>query len=63
MLGIGKRREGKEYGVGSPQWYGEERWAQYIEEILVPFCDGHPATFIVDSSPFHLTDLRVDTAV
>jgi hypothetical protein len=46
-----------------PRWYGEERWTQYIEEIIVPFCDGHPATFVVDSSPVHLTDLCVETAM
>jgi hypothetical protein len=28
-----------------------------------PYCSGHPATFIVDSSPVHLTDLPVYTAI
>ena len=44
-------------------WYGEDMWARYIDEIIVPFCSGHPATFIVDSSPVHLTDYPVDTAM
>ena len=45
------------------RWYGEERWVQYIEEVIAPFTKGHPATFIVDSSPVHLTDLCVDAAM
>lgn len=45
------------------RWYGEERWRQYIDEVIDPFCSGHPATFIVDSSPVHLTDLCVDSAI
>ena len=36
---------------------------RYIEEVIRPYCDGHPATFIVDSSPVHLTDLCIDSAM
>ena len=45
------------------RWYGEDRWTQYIKEVITPFCDGHPATFIVDSSPVHLTNLCEDSAM
>jgi hypothetical protein len=45
------------------RWFDEEMWRKYIEEIIVPYRSGHPATFIVDSSPVHLTDLCVDTAI
>jgi hypothetical protein len=45
------------------RWYGEDRWKQYIDEVITPFCDGHPATFIVDSSPVHLTGLCADSAI
>jgi hypothetical protein len=45
------------------RWYGEERWTQYMNEIIGPFCNGHPATFVVDSSPVHLTDLCADAAI
>jgi hypothetical protein len=45
------------------RWYGEDRWQQYIQEVINPYCEGHPATFIVDSSPVHLTDLCADSAI
>ena len=45
------------------RWFGEEMWRRYIDEIIVPFCNTHPATFVVDSSQAHLTDLCVDAAM
>ena len=36
---------------------------RYILEVMVPYCAGAAATFIVDSSPVHLTDFSVDTAM
>jgi hypothetical protein len=45
------------------RWFGEDMWVRYIEEVIRPYCDGHPATFIVDSSPDHLTDLCIDSAM
>ena len=45
------------------RWFGEDTWCRYIEEMIVPFCDGHPATFIFDSSNVHLHDACIDTAM
>ena len=45
------------------RWFGDDMWARYIIEVIVPYCAGAPATFIVDSSPVHLTDFSVDTAM
>lgn len=45
------------------RWYGRELWTEYIERVIVPYCGGHPATFVVDSYTPHLHDLPIDTAV
>ena len=45
------------------RWYGEERWIQYIDEVIAPYCEGRPAIFIVDSSPVQLTDSCVISAM
>jgi hypothetical protein len=31
------------------RWFGDDMWARYIIEVIVPYCAGQPATFIVDS--------------
>ena len=54
---------GKVHFMWGHRWYGEERWTQYIREVIDPYCGGHPATFIVDSSPVHLTDVCADSAM
>ena len=43
-------------------WFSDDMWARYIIKAIVPYFAGAPATFIVDSSPVHLTDISVDTA-
>ena len=35
----------------------------YIERVIIIYCAGHPATFVVNSYTPHLTDLPVDTAM
>ena len=45
------------------RWFGEVTWCRYIEEVTVPFCDEHPATFVFDSSNVHLHDACIDTAM
>jgi hypothetical protein len=45
------------------RWFGYDTWCRYIEEVIKPFCDGHPATFVFDSSNVHLHDVCVDTAM
>jgi len=45
------------------RWYGKRMWTEYIERVIVPYCGGHPATFVVDSSSAHLADLPVDAAM
>ena len=47
------------YFMWGHRWCGEERWIQYIDEVIAPYCEGRPATFIVDSSPVHLIDCCV----
>ena len=45
------------------RWYSRDLWTEYIERVIVPYCGGHPATFVVDSYTPHLHDLPVDTAM
>jgi hypothetical protein len=45
------------------RWFNEDTWCRYIEEVIEPFCSGHPATFVFDSSKTHLHDICVDTAM
>ena len=45
------------------RWFGVEMWLRYIEQVIVPFCDGHPATLIVDSLKAHINELSALTAM
>ena len=45
------------------RWFDDTMCARYILEVIVPYTQGAPATFVVDSSPVHLTDFSVDTAM
>ena len=39
----------------SNRWVDQERWEWYILNVIVPFCEGHPAAFVVDSHAPHIS--------
>src|SRR6185437_11225918 len=43
----------------SHRWFGKSVRVWYIEGAINSYIDGHPSTFIVDSSSVHLSDLPV----
>lgn len=45
------------------RWFGYDTWCHYIEEVIKPFCNGHPATCVFDSANTHTRDICVDTAM
>ena len=38
-------------------------WCRYIDEVIAPFCSGHPATFVFDSANTHTRGVCADTAM
>ena len=45
------------------RWFGYDTWCRYIEEVIAPFCNGHPATFVFDSANTHTRGICADTAM
>jgi hypothetical protein len=37
------------------RWVDQEMWEWYINNVIVPFCEGHPAAFVVDSHNPHIS--------
>ena len=45
------------------RWFGYDTWCRYNEEVIKPFCDGHPATFVFDSANTHTPGICAHTAM
>ena len=37
------------------RWVNQEKWEWYILNVIVPFCEGHAAAFVVDSHSPHIS--------